>query len=539
MKARRHGKTNRPPANSPLHHHCFRRVGPVTSRTILHVDMDAFYASVEQRECPAYIGKPVVVGADPKGGRGRGVVAACSYEARRFGIRSAMPISQAFRLCPHAVFLRPNPSLYSRVSQSILGIMRRYTDQVEPISIDEAFLDITGSLRLFGRPPKVAERIKRRILSKEGLTCSIGIASNKFVAKIASDLCKPNGLLQVAEGQEKRFLAPLSVDRMWGVGPKTEDQLHRLGVSRIGHVAARSESFWEQVLGRHGRHLWRLSQGRDDRPVAPTGSFRSLSQECTFRPRYPRSQSLDPDPAFSKRRTGSPYAAPPREEPEHRPEDSIRRLLHVHPAEKLGGAYRRQHGDPSGGAGITEPVLAIVPISPTSGCSCGPLSDSRRKSHRPVWIESPKTRPSQSRRGCNRLEIWRKKYPQGGFAGRTGGRRERLHVVFEEVARRRNWKRSQAGLATSGDGPFLPGIRKFPVGWIRDSRATERFCLRRAGLGKSCGDDRSVGRRVEKLPGWQERVRERPGTQLVGDRTLPLGRRWEYDHGAPLDPEPV
>ncbi len=251
-------------------------------RVVLHVDMDAFYASVEQREHPSCAGRSLIVGADPKGGEGRGVVAACSYEARRFGIHSAMPISRAYRLCPQAVFVRPDPTLYSRVSKSIMEILGGYTDQVEPVSIDEAFLDVTSSLRLFGKPSQLARGIKRSILEKEQLTCSIGIAVSKFVAKIASDLCKPDGLLQVVEGTEKEFLGPLPVGRMWGVGPKTEEWLHRIGVQTIAQVAARSERFWEQQLGRHGRHLWRLSQGWDEGPVVRTSSFRSLSQERTF-----------------------------------------------------------------------------------------------------------------------------------------------------------------------------------------------------------------------------------------------------------------
>ena len=254
----------------------------VTPRVVLHVDMDAFYASVEQREHPSYAHQPLIVGADPKQGRGRGVVAACSYEARCFGIHSAMPISRAYGLCPQAVFVRPDPVLYSRVSKSIMEILEGYTDQVEPISIDEAFLDVTGSLRLFGKPSQLARRIKQGILQEEQLTCSIGIAASKFVAKIASDLCKPDGLLQVAPGTEKEFLAPLPVGRIWGVGPKTERQLHQIGVKTIAQVAARSEGFWEQQLGRQGQHLWRLSQGWDERPVVATGSFRSLSQERTF-----------------------------------------------------------------------------------------------------------------------------------------------------------------------------------------------------------------------------------------------------------------
>ncbi|HEY2934886.1 MAG TPA: DNA polymerase IV [Acidobacteriota bacterium] len=252
------------------------------SRVILHVDMDAFFASVEQRENPEFRGKPLIVGADPKGGRGRGVVAACSYEARKFGVHSALPIGRAFRLCPHAVFVRPHGSLYSHVSRSIMEILGRYTDLVEPVSIDEAFLDVAGSQQLFGKPPDLAARIKHDIRSEQRLTCSIGIAPNKFLAKVASDLHKPDGLFEVQPGTEKEFLKNLPIGRIWGVGPKTEERLRFLGISTIGEVAERSRDFWRQRLGQSGEHLWELSQGIDSRPVQPDSGFKSMSQEHTF-----------------------------------------------------------------------------------------------------------------------------------------------------------------------------------------------------------------------------------------------------------------
>lgn len=248
----------------------------------MHIDMDAFFASVEQREHPEFQGKPVVVGADPQGGRGRGVVAACSYEARVFGLHSAMPIGQAYQLCPHAIYVRPDGSLYRKVSSQIRAIFERYTDLVEPVSIDEAFLDITGSIRLFGSSTEIARRIKQDIKTEQHLNCSIGLASNKFIAKIISDMSKPNGFKAVPTGTEQDFLADLPVTRMWGIGPKTEAQLTRLGVRTIGEITHRPRAFWEERFGKHGVHLWQLAHGQDDRPVTPEHQTLSISQETTF-----------------------------------------------------------------------------------------------------------------------------------------------------------------------------------------------------------------------------------------------------------------
>ncbi len=254
----------------------------MSGRAILHVDMDAFFASVEQRENPELQGRPVIVGADPQQGKGRGVVAACSYEARRFGVHSALPISQAWRLCPQATFVRPNGKLYSHVSRAVMEILSRFTDLVEPISIDEAFLDVTGSGRLFGPPKSIAQQVKDSIRAEQRLTCSVGIAPNKFLAKIASDLEKPDGLTCVEPGSERAFLAPLPVRAIWGVGPRTEVKLRELGIETIADVARRSLEFWSQTWGHHGEHLWRLSHGIDDRPVQPASGFKSLSHESTF-----------------------------------------------------------------------------------------------------------------------------------------------------------------------------------------------------------------------------------------------------------------
>ena len=231
-------------------------------RHILHVDMDAFYASVEQLDQPDLEGRPVVVGADPKAGTGRGVVAACSYEARSFGIHSALPISHAWRRCPGAVYLRPRIARYQEVSGAIMEILRRYTDMVEPISIDEAFLDVTGSTALLGPAEAIARDVKSAIKTDIGLTASIGMAPNKFLAKIASDLNKPDGFVSVGESEVEGFLADLPVSKLWGVGPKTATRLQKLGIGTIGEIAAIPRQLMVETLGASGDHLWRLSRGQ-------------------------------------------------------------------------------------------------------------------------------------------------------------------------------------------------------------------------------------------------------------------------------------
>lgn len=255
----------------------------VAPRAILHVDMDAFYAAVEEREDPTLRGRPVVVGSDPKQGRGRGVVAACNYEARRFGLHSAMPISRAWQRCPHAAYVRPRFILYSEVSKKIFSIMERYTDLIEPISIDEAFLDVTASRTLFGDGPTIARMIKTGIRAEESLAASIGVAGSKFIAKLASDLEKPDGLVVVPPGQEREFLAPLDVRRLWGAGPKTVARLHALGAHTIGGVARLGRTRLVEKFGDvHGARLFALSQGLDARPVNPHQGRKSLSKESTF-----------------------------------------------------------------------------------------------------------------------------------------------------------------------------------------------------------------------------------------------------------------
>jgi nucleotidyltransferase/DNA polymerase involved in DNA repair len=253
------------------------------ARTVLHVDMDAFYAAIEQRDDPALRGRPVIVGADPKGGRGRGVVSTASYEARRFGVASAMPISQAYKLCPRGVYLPVDMHKYATVSAQVMVILRRFTDLVEPVSIDEAFLDVTGSRRALGDGPTIARRLKGAIRDETSLTASVGVAGSKLVAKVASDMRKPDGLVVVAAGGEADFLAPLPVRRLWGVGPKLEESLAKLGVQTIGDLAALAPERLERRFGSHGHDLLALARGLDDRPVvAEAGEAKSLGQEHTY-----------------------------------------------------------------------------------------------------------------------------------------------------------------------------------------------------------------------------------------------------------------
>jgi nucleotidyltransferase/DNA polymerase involved in DNA repair len=246
-----------------------------TDRIILHVDMDAFYASVEQRDDPKLKGRPVIVGADPKEGRGRGVVAACSYEARKFGVRSALPISQAWKLCPKGAFVPVRMDRYVEVSKQVMDVLHRFTNLVEPLSIDEAFLDVSGSTALFGAPEQIARAIKKQIREATGLCASVGVAPNKFVAKIASDLKKPDGLVIVKQAEVEDFLRDLPISKLWGVGPKTEERMHELGIRTIGDLRAKPQ-------GPQGAHLHELAYGRDNRPVVPDWEARSISNETTF-----------------------------------------------------------------------------------------------------------------------------------------------------------------------------------------------------------------------------------------------------------------
>ena len=249
------------------------------ARSIIHVDMDAFYASVEQRDKPELRGKPVVVGAAPGG---RGVVSAASYEARRFGVRSAMPSIQAQRLCPQAIFVPVDMPRYLQASRAVMGILGGYTPLLEQISVDEAFLDVTGSRRLFGSPEQIGRQIKQRIASELSLVASVGIAANKFVAKVASDHGKPDGFVLVPAGEERRFLDPMPVSRLWGVGKATEERLRQLGIRTIRQLAAYPEEVLQRQFGELGGHLHRLANGIDDRPVETGRDAKSVSAEHTY-----------------------------------------------------------------------------------------------------------------------------------------------------------------------------------------------------------------------------------------------------------------
>ncbi len=246
---------------------------------ILHVDMDAFYAAVEVRENPALAGKPVVVGGNPQG---RGVVAAASYEARRYGVHSAMPAAQAVRLCPGAVFVRPRMDLYAAVSAQIRAIFARYTPLVEPLSLDEAFLDVTASERLFGGAVAIARRIKDDVRGELRLVASVGVAGNKFLAKLASALEKPDGLTVVPVDGVQAFLDPLPVGRLWGVGDAARATLATLGVVTVGDLRRAPHGVLRARFGRHADHLLELAAGIDRRVVVPDGRARSISHEITF-----------------------------------------------------------------------------------------------------------------------------------------------------------------------------------------------------------------------------------------------------------------
>ncbi|MGQ9843959.1 MAG: DNA polymerase IV [Spirochaetota bacterium] len=252
------------------------------NRIIVHVDMDAFFTSVEQIDNPSLKGKPVVVGADPKGGRGRGVVSAASYEARRFGIHSAMPISKAYTLCPYAVFLPPRFDRYTELSHMIMKILERFSPCIEQLSIDEAFLDCSGTLGIFKSVEQLAQSIQQEIFNKTKLTASIGIATNKLVAKIASDYNKPNGVTICPQGFERQFLAPMPVSKLYGVGKKTHSYLQSLGFATIGDIACADVHYLQSILGKWGVLLHQFANGIDNRQVTPYSKIKSISEEVTF-----------------------------------------------------------------------------------------------------------------------------------------------------------------------------------------------------------------------------------------------------------------
>ncbi len=251
-------------------------------RVILHVDLDSFFPSVEVREHPELKDKPVVVGADPKGGKGRGVVSSASYEARRYGIRSAMPISKAWRLCPHCVYLRPHFDLYTRASSSIMKILKSHCDKFEQAGIDEAYLDISSRVKDFDEAKEFAEKLMKEVLNKEKLTCSVGVAPNKMTAKIASDYKKPYGLTVVKEENVRDFLSPLKVRSLPGVGPKTQGRLKDLGIETVADLAAANPEVLAKLFGIWGVRLHEYSNGIDNSEVIEEYETKSIGRDVTF-----------------------------------------------------------------------------------------------------------------------------------------------------------------------------------------------------------------------------------------------------------------
>lgn len=251
----------------------------IGTRMILHVDMDAFYASVEERDDPSLRGKPVIVGGTPEG---RGVVAAANYVVRKFGVHSAMATAKAMKLCPNAIVLRPRMEHYAQISNQIREIFQRYTPDVEPLSLDEAFLDVTGSVQLFGTVEAIGQAIKSDIRSELDLVASVGVAPNKFLAKLASDMDKPDGFTVIQPDAVESFLAPLPVGRIWGVGKVTGQRFEHLGIQTIGQLRTLSLQQLQHEFGQHGEHFWQLARGIDNRAVIADREAKSISHETTF-----------------------------------------------------------------------------------------------------------------------------------------------------------------------------------------------------------------------------------------------------------------
>lgn len=266
------------------------KVAKNRGRIIFHVDMDQFFAAVEERENPEIRGKAVIVGADPKEGKGRGVVSTCNYEARKYGVKSGIPITRAWRLCPDAVYLPVNYDLYREVSNRIMKILRSYADKFEPWGLDEAFLNVTSRVKDFKEAEKLAQKIKDEILEKERLICSIGVGPNKLVAKIGSDLNKPDGLIVVGREDVKEFLSPLRVNKLLWVGRKTERKLNSMGIMTIGDLANYDASILVERFGVAGTQLFLSAQGIDNSEVQEQWTRKSMSREITF-----EEDTVDPD----------------------------------------------------------------------------------------------------------------------------------------------------------------------------------------------------------------------------------------------------
>lgn len=251
-------------------------------RVVMHVDMDAFYVSAERIRNPDLRGVPVIIGADPKEGKGRGVVAACSYEAREKGVRSGMPISTAYRKCPEAVYLRPDFPYYGRISDQVMRVLEEFADAFEQVSIDEAFLEVTSRVRDFSEAVDLAKRIKKEVRIRTGLTCSIGVAPNKSIAKIASDMEKPDGLTVVKPEDVSDFLNPLPVSKIPGVGRKSRSILEEMGIRTIGDLARSSPGDLTRAFGKGGVWLWAVARGIEELPVEERAEPKSFSAEHTF-----------------------------------------------------------------------------------------------------------------------------------------------------------------------------------------------------------------------------------------------------------------
>ncbi|MBZ9573044.1 DNA polymerase IV [Patescibacteria group bacterium] len=251
------------------------------NKIVLHVDMDYFFAQIEERENPRFRGKPVVAGADPKGGRGRGVVSTCNYEARKYGIGSAMPISKAFQLCPEAIFLPVNHELYENTSRSIMEIVKKYSKIWKIVSLDEAYLDLSF-LRNFKKAENLAKRLKREIFKKEKLTSTIGIGPNKLIAKIVSGEAKPNGLLVIEPAGVQKFLDPLNIEKIPGIGPKSAEILRNLGVKIIKDLRKLKKSKLKEIFGKVGEDIAEKARGIDESEVSSEEIVKSIGKEHTF-----------------------------------------------------------------------------------------------------------------------------------------------------------------------------------------------------------------------------------------------------------------
>lgn len=251
-------------------------------RIIFHLDMDHFFTAVEERENPELKGKPVIVGANPKEGKGRGVVSTCNYEARKFGVKSGMPISKAWKLCPQAVYLPVNYERYTKVSNEVMNIVRKYADKFEQWGIDEAFLDVSSRVKDYAEAEALARQIKKEIYEKEKLTCSVGIGPNKLVAKIASDFQKPDGLTVVRDSEAENFLAPLSVRKLLWVGRKTEQKLKAMGINTIGDLARFDPTVLAEEFGVVGTQMYLMAHGIDRSEVQERGEIKSISRDTTF-----------------------------------------------------------------------------------------------------------------------------------------------------------------------------------------------------------------------------------------------------------------